>query len=54
MQTDGYSLDAQKARMKAFAGYNDYEVIVKLAGNPKFAAYEKLILMSAFIRCMIR
>lgn len=38
MQTDGYSLDAQKARIKAFADYNDYEVIVKLAGNPKFAA----------------
>ena len=26
MQTDGYSLDAQKARMKAFAEYNGYEV----------------------------
>lgn len=26
MQTDGYSLDAQKARMKAFADYNDYEI----------------------------
>lgn len=24
MQTDGYSLDAQKSRMKAFADYNDY------------------------------
>ena len=23
---DGYSLDAQKARMKAFAEYNDYEM----------------------------
>lgn len=27
MQTDGYSLDAQKARMKAYAGYNDYEIV---------------------------
>ena len=25
MQIDGYSLDAQKSRMKAFADYNDYE-----------------------------
>ncbi len=27
MQTDGYSLDAQKARMKAYADYNDYEIV---------------------------
>ena len=27
MQTDGYSLDAQKARMKAFSDYNDYEIV---------------------------
>ncbi|MBP3604011.1 MAG: recombinase family protein [Lachnospiraceae bacterium] len=27
MQTDGYSLEAQKARMKAFADYNDYEIV---------------------------
>lgn len=27
MQVDGYSLDAQKNRMKAFAEYNDYEVV---------------------------
>lgn len=27
MQIDGYSLDAQKARMKAFAEYNDYEIV---------------------------
>jgi DNA invertase Pin-like site-specific DNA recombinase len=25
MQVDGYSLDAQKARMKAFAEFNGYE-----------------------------
>ena len=27
MQVDGYSLDAQKAKMKAYAGYNDYEIV---------------------------
>lgn len=27
MQTDGYSLDAQKARMKAYADYNEYEIV---------------------------
>ncbi len=27
MQIDGYSLDAQKARMKAYADYNDYEIV---------------------------
>lgn len=27
MQIDGYSLDAQKNRMKAYADYNDYEII---------------------------
>ena len=27
MQIDGYSLDAQKSRMKAFAEYNDYEIV---------------------------
>ena len=27
MQIDGYSLDAQKVRMKAFADYNDYEIV---------------------------
>ena len=27
MQVDGYSLDAQKARMKAFAEYNDYQIV---------------------------
>ena len=26
MQIDGYSLDAQKTRMKAFADYNDYVI----------------------------
>ena len=27
MQVDGYSLDAQKAKMKAYADYNDYEIV---------------------------
>ena len=26
MQIDGYSLDAQKTKMKAFCDYNEYEV----------------------------
>ena len=26
MQVDGFSLEAQKAKMKAFAEYNDYEI----------------------------
>ena len=26
MQIDGYSLDAQKSRMKAFCDFNDYEI----------------------------
>lgn len=27
MQIDGYSLDAQRARMKSYADYNDYEIV---------------------------
>ena len=27
MQIDGYSLDAQKARMKAYANFNDYQIV---------------------------
>ncbi len=27
MQVDGYSLNAQKARMKAFADFNNYEIV---------------------------
>lgn len=35
MQIDGYSLDAQKSRIKAFADYNDYEIVREYedAGN---------------------
>ena len=27
MQTDGYSLEAQKTKMKAFCDYNEYEIV---------------------------
>ena len=27
MQIDGYSLEAQKSRMKAYAGFNNYEIV---------------------------
>ena len=27
MQIDGYSLDAQRTRMKAFADFNDFEIV---------------------------
>ena len=27
LQIDGYSLDAQMSRMKAFADFNDYEIV---------------------------
>ena len=27
MQVDGFSLDAQKARMRAFADYNDFQIV---------------------------
>ena len=30
MQIDGYSLDAQKSRMKAFCEYNDYEIALNM------------------------
>lgn len=33
MQIDGYSLDAQKSRMKAFADYNDYEIAGEDGGD---------------------
>ena len=37
MQIDGYSLDAQKSRMKAYAEFNDYEIVGEYedAGNPE-------------------
>lgn len=27
IQIEGYSLDAQRARMQAFANYNEYEIV---------------------------
>ena len=27
VQVDGYSLDAQKSRMKAYAEFNDFEIV---------------------------
>ena len=27
IQTEGYSLDAQRARMKVFADFNNYEIV---------------------------
>ena len=32
MQIDGYSLEAQKSRMKAFAEFNDYEIAHEYEG----------------------
>ena len=36
MQIDGYSLEAQKNRMKAYADFNDYEIVgnTKMQANP--------------------
>ena len=33
MQIDGYSLDAQKTKMKAFCDYNEYEIAGKIFGE---------------------
>ena len=33
MQIDGYSLDAQKARMKAYADFNDYQIVGEMPVN---------------------
>lgn len=35
MQIDGYSLDAQKSRMKAYADYNDFEIVGEYADAGK-------------------
>ena len=34
IQVNGYSLDAQKARMKAFAEYNDYKIVGEYEDMP--------------------
>lgn len=36
MQIDGYSLDAQKSRMKAYAEFNDYEIVHEYEDAGKF------------------
>ena len=36
MQIDGYSLDAQKSRMKAYAEFNDYEIVHEYEDGGKF------------------
>ena len=48
MQIDGYSLDAQKSRMKAFAEYNDYEIAGEYedagkSGNPLKADWNLIV-----------
>ena len=39
MQIDGYSLDAQKSRIKAFADYNDYEIVREYEDAGKSGKY---------------
>ena len=36
MQIDGYSLDAQKTKMKAFCDYNEYEIAGEYEDAGKF------------------
>ena len=37
VQVDGYSLDAQKSRMKAYAEFNDFEIV----GEYEDAVYQR-------------
>ena len=46
MQIDGYSLDAQKTKMKAFCDYNEYEI----AGEYE---REKIHLLSGILKCPV-
>jgi site-specific DNA recombinase len=39
MQIDGYSLEAQKTRMKGFCAYNEYEIAVEYGNLTKIAKY---------------
>ena len=48
MQVDGYSLDAQKAKMKAYADYNDYEIV----GEYEDAGKLMISVLSAEPECM--
>ena len=40
MQIDGYSLDAQKARMKAYADFNDYQIVGEYEDADKLRCLE--------------
>jgi len=46
MQIDGYSLDAQKTKRKAFCDYNEYEI----AGEYE---REKIHLLSGILKCPV-
>lgn len=41
MQIDGYSLDAQKTKMKAFGDYNEYEIAEILTHAAFYAGWSK-------------
>ena len=47
MQIDGYSLDAQKARMKAYADFNDYQIVGEYEDAGKSGNPLKAVLPSA-------
>lgn len=47
MQIDGYSLDAQKARMKAYADFNDYQSLVNMRMQANRANPLKAVHLSA-------
>lgn len=42
IQIEGYSLEAQKSRMKAFAIYNDYEIVGEYEDAGKSASLLKV------------
>ena len=43
MQIDGYSLDAQKTKMKAFCDYNEYEIAGEYDGYLMMGVKEFLL-----------
>lgn len=48
MQIDGYSLDAQKARMKAYAEFNDFLIVGEDICSASSVKQENIILRSDF------
>ena len=46
MQIDGYSLDAQKTKRKAFCDYNEYEIVGEYER-------EKIHLLSGILKCPV-